>query len=179
MLDFSQNHFELFGLAVGFDMDSDRLAERYRDLQRVLHPDRFSQAGAAERRLSMQRSMQVNEAFETLRDPLARTLYLLSLKGLTVDTATSRDNDFLMDQMTLREALVEAQGQPDAMVAVAAVGGDVRYRLDSLLGQLTHCFNNGDEKALEEARSLACKLQFLTQFRLAVDQAEAALEEDI
>ena len=67
MLDFSRNHFELFGLPVGFDMDRDLLAERYLALQAAVHPDRFASAPDQERRLSMQASTRVNEAFQTLK----------------------------------------------------------------------------------------------------------------
>ncbi|MEI6414216.1 MAG: Fe-S protein assembly co-chaperone HscB, partial [Pseudomonadota bacterium] len=169
-----QNHFELFGLPVGFDIDTQRLAERYRDLQRVLHPDRFSQASGTERRLSMQATMRVNEAFETLRDPLARALYLLSLKGLATEPAPPQDSDFLMDQMILREALAEARANTRAL---AVVRRDLQQQLTTLTRQLASCFENSGETALTEARTLVCKLQFLTKFRQDVDQAEAALEE--
>ncbi|HXK57292.1 MAG TPA: hypothetical protein PLZ16_11665 [Gammaproteobacteria bacterium] len=54
MLDFSKNYFELFGLPVGYIIDKVQLAERYRELQRVVHPDRFANASEQEKRLSMQ-----------------------------------------------------------------------------------------------------------------------------
>ncbi|HKJ76321.1 MAG TPA: Fe-S protein assembly co-chaperone HscB, partial [Gammaproteobacteria bacterium] len=73
--DFSQNYFELFGLPEGFEVDSETLSLRYRDLQRALHPDRFAGASDRERRLSVQQTARVNEAYRTLKDPLARARY--------------------------------------------------------------------------------------------------------
>ncbi len=72
MLDFSKNYFELFGLPVGFIVDTDALAENYRELQRVIHPDRYANASEQERRLSVQGASRINEAFETLKDPIGR-----------------------------------------------------------------------------------------------------------
>ena len=77
--DLSKDYFELFGLPVAFDIDSNDLAVRYRQLQRQFHPDRFASAPAAERRLSVQMTAQINAAFQTLKDPVARARYLLGL----------------------------------------------------------------------------------------------------
>ena len=81
-MDLTQNHFELFGLPVAFDIDSQQLAERYRELQRTLHPDRYASASAQEQRLAVQYSGLVNEAYSTLNRPLSRALYLLGLAGV-------------------------------------------------------------------------------------------------
>ncbi|MCA1804508.1 MAG: hypothetical protein LC646_03980 [Xanthomonadaceae bacterium] len=52
----SSNHFELFGLSPAFELDRARLDERYRELQRQVHPDRFASAGDQARRISMQQA---------------------------------------------------------------------------------------------------------------------------
>ena len=78
----TQNFFELFDIPVAFQIDSGLVAERYRKLQQALHPDRFANASDSERRLSVQRTAQVNEAFQTLKSPLLRARYLLQLKGI-------------------------------------------------------------------------------------------------
>jgi molecular chaperone HscA len=103
--DLSHNHFELFGLKAGFEVDGETLALRYRDLQKETHPDRFANASEQERRLSVQLAAQINEAFRVLKSPLARARYLLELKGVVIDdTDTRMDPAFLMEQMELREA---------------------------------------------------------------------------
>jgi len=109
-LDLQQDFFTLFNLPRQFQLDSIALDQRYRELQAQVHPDKFSHLSDAEKRLSMQWATQVNEAYQTLRDPLKRGRYLLKLSG--VDTQeehnTSMPVDFLMQQMAWREALQDA-----------------------------------------------------------------------
>ena len=81
-VDLSSSYFVLFGLPVSFDVDRKTLAERYRELQRTVHPDRFANAADSERRLSVQMAARVNEGFQTLKDPLARGRYMLELQGV-------------------------------------------------------------------------------------------------
>jgi len=101
------NHFELFDLPITYDLDLADLTQRYRELQRVVHPDNFANASERDRRLSMQQSTQLNEAFQTLKDPLWRGRYLLQLQGLDPNTvtATAMNQQFLLEQMELREEL--------------------------------------------------------------------------
>src|SRR5512141_1081809 len=104
-----KNHFELFELPVTFDIDTDELAVRYRELQRRVHPDKYANASDQERRLSMQMTTMINEAFQTLKDPVWRGRYLLSLRGISLDDEidTAMDPAFLTEQMELREELEE------------------------------------------------------------------------
>ncbi|OAD23046.1 co-chaperone HscB, partial [Candidatus Thiomargarita nelsonii] len=98
------NHFEIFELPVSFDINKDTLAQRYRDLQRAVHPDKYANAPDRERRLAMQKTVQINEAFQTLKNPLTRAGYLLQLQGIDQNDGIM-DGEFLMTQMDLREEL--------------------------------------------------------------------------
>ena len=53
MIDFSRNHFQLFGLSTRYRVDLDALDVAYRKLQTEVHPDRFASAGDAERRIAL------------------------------------------------------------------------------------------------------------------------------
>ena len=57
------------------------LEQRYRALSRQFHPDYFYNASAAERRQSLERSSYLNDAYRTLKNPVARVEYLLKLEG--------------------------------------------------------------------------------------------------
>ena len=72
MIDFTRNHFELFGLPLRFRIDAPALQRAYRDLQRDVHPDRYAGGSDHEKRLALQASARVNEAYRTLKDPVAR-----------------------------------------------------------------------------------------------------------
>lgn len=57
------------------------LEQRYRALSRQFHPDYFYNASAAERRVSLERSSYLNDAYRTLKNPVARIEYLLKLEN--------------------------------------------------------------------------------------------------
>jgi molecular chaperone HscB len=118
MLDFSRDHFTLFGLPVSYALDSARLDQAYRDIQAEIHPDKFAQAGEAEQRLSMQWTTKVNEAYQTLRKPFERADYLLRLRGIHAMDAsnTSMPMDFLVQHMAWSEELAEARADQDVAV---------------------------------------------------------------
>ena len=124
MLDLSKNFFELFGLPVSYTIDDTALRERYRELQRTVHPDRYANASQQEQRVAMQGSTFINDAFETLKDPLKRAQYMLRLLGVDVDSdnETTKDTAFLMEQLELREALSEIGIQGITVTEVKGFG---------------------------------------------------------
>lgn len=176
MLDFSRNHFELFGLPVGYALDPELLAERFRALQSAVHPDRFASASDQERRLSMQASTRVNEAFQTLKDPLKRALYLLTLHPDPGPQAIAQDTAFLMEQMELRETLADAKGARDPQAAVAGVLDHI-VRAERAIGtELTGLFSDPSPDDLAAARAAVHKLQFLDKCRRDAEALEADLD---
>jgi molecular chaperone HscB len=178
VLDFSQDYFALFGLPVGFSLDRERLAEAYRALQGVVHPDRFVAGSDQERRLSMQASTRVNEAFQTLKDPLSRARYLLTLHTgeLGTDNETTRDVGFLMEQMALRETLAEARGQSDPLAVIGAVLNQIQSQDHAIHAELTGLFADPTEDRLAAAREAVRKLQFLDKCRRDAEAQEADLD---
>lgn len=115
------NYFELFSLLPSYDVDTALLADRYRELQRAVHPDKFANASEQDKRLSVQRTAQINDAFQTLKNPIQRAEHLLALKGveLSHESTTLKDTQFLMQQMEWREALedIADSNAPDDDIA--------------------------------------------------------------
>ncbi len=107
VLDFQQNFFQLFSLPQHFRLDSAQLEQQFHALQTRVHPDKFAHLSEAERRIAMQWSTRVNEAYQTLRSPVRRGRYLLSLHGVDTqeETNTAMPGDFLLQQMEWREAI--------------------------------------------------------------------------
>ena len=103
------DYFTLFGLPASYTLSLEQLAVRYQDLQRQYHPDKFASAPAAEQLAAVQYSATINQAWQTLRHPLTRAEYLLSLHDfdLASEQHTVRDTAFLMEQLELREELDE------------------------------------------------------------------------
>lgn len=176
-MDFSQSYFELFGLNEGFDVDLKALSSRYQALQKALHPDRFVNATERERRISLQQAAQVNAAFQTLKDPLARARYLLGLKGRAVDDekATIRDIEFLEQQIELREELADIRDASDPLASLLDFMNQVEQTVKGCINTLRQNFAVADEAALQRCQMTVHQLQFLYRLR----QEAEALEEDL
>ena len=99
----------LFGLPARYQLDTQALSLRFQDLQRQYHPDKFASSSQAEQLAAVSQSATINQAWQTLRHPLMRAEYLLSLHGfdLASEQHTVRDTAFLMEQLELREELDE------------------------------------------------------------------------
>ena len=106
-----KNFFQLFNLPEQFKLDKQQLDSAYRALQTQVHPDRYATDSDGQRRLALQWSTLVNEAYTTLKQPLKRADYLCKLKGTDVEQISSAENstEFLMQQLNWRETLAEAQ----------------------------------------------------------------------
>ncbi len=115
------NDFELFDVPVQFAQDSAALDARWKELQREAHPDKFAAQGAAAQRLAMQWSVRINEAYQRLKHPLQRAIYLCDLHGapIAAESNTAMPADFLVQQMQWREALEEA-AELDSLEEIAA-----------------------------------------------------------
>ena len=97
----TQNYFELFNLPEKFQIDLEMLQENYRAIQKEIHPDRFATSSENEKVQSMIKSTQANDAYETLKSPIKRAKYILSLHK-SVEKITLPP-DFLMQQMEWEE----------------------------------------------------------------------------
>jgi molecular chaperone HscB len=75
------DYYHFFGLEPRFNLDPADLEDRFHRLSRQLHPDRFAQATPAEREQSLAASANLNDAYRTLRDPVARAEHFLKLQG--------------------------------------------------------------------------------------------------
>ena len=175
MMDFNADHFSLFGLQRSYRLDPLALDKRYREIQSEVHPDRFTQAGDSERRLSMQWATRVNEAYQTLKKPLPRAQYLLSLAGHAVDghSNTAMPPEFLMEQMEWREAVAEARMARD-VDELEQLHHRVKQRMNDRYEQLA-CSLDDEDYALAADR--VRRLMFLDKLLFEIDDAMAALDE--
>lgn len=181
MLDLSKNYFELFGMSVGYVIDIKKVRKRYRDLQRVVHPDRYVNATDYEQRLAIQGAAYINEAYDTIKDPLRRAQYLLLLHGLDFDpdTETTTDTGFLMEQLELREELSEIPLQADPLRAASAFMDRVSTMYNRLISSMAIDFEMPDEKQLQVAREKVRKMQFLKKLHTEAQTVEGRLEEEM
>ena len=146
--------FELFGLPKQFKQDRAQIDAQRRRLQAQVHPDRFTSEGASAQRLSMQWSVRVNEAFERLKNPLSRAAYLCELGGAPVAAHdnTAMPTNFLMQQISWREALDEANTISDLRALQTQIAATRAMHMESLERLLDA--ENDVHSAAKEVRAL-------------------------
>lgn len=105
------NSFDLFGLPRLYKIDLVELEQKWKTISAQVHPDRFVSASASEKRVAVEWSARVNEAYRVLKDPVKRAEYLCALAGFDRDerTQSTMNIDFLENQMAWREALEQAR----------------------------------------------------------------------
>jgi molecular chaperone HscB len=129
--------FTRLGFAPGFALDRAELDRRYFAAQRQLHPDRFATRSARERAISQSQAVSLNDAYETLKDPLARACALLKLAGVakTPDRDhTIDDPELLMEQMERRERLAEADAPEGASLIEKETAADIEHAVAAIDG---------------------------------------------
>ena len=165
--------FQLFDLPKQFELNRDALDHRWKALQRQVHPDQFAAQGAADKRLAMQWSVRVNEAYQRLKNPLKRAAYLCELHGMAVNAEdnTSMPHAFLMQQMQWRESLDEADDLP----AVEALLADITRAKEQAYARCTDCMDHLQDwlQAVQEVRAL----MFLERFEKDIHHRLERLED--
>ena len=127
------NYFTFFGLPRTLVVDRGDLEKKFRELSRQFHPDYYYNADSAERLASLERTSYLNDAYRTLRDPVKRIEYLLSLEGLPPvsqgggDAAPTVPPALLEEVFALNEELDEIRAAREA----GADAGELAARLDA------------------------------------------------
>lgn len=166
----TSDDFELFGVPKRFAQDIDALQQRWKTLQREVHPDRFASQGASAQRIAMQWSVRINEAWQRLRDPLKRAAYLCELHGAPVDAQgnTTMPPTFLLRQMEWHEQLDEARTPAD----VDTLARELAAEHALLLAQCAQLLDEAGDYASAAAQVRA--LMFVERLQASVDDKRDA-----
>ena len=186
MVDITKNYFELFQLPIACHVDQTLLSERYRELQKAVHPDRFAGADQRQQRLAIQYAAFVNEGFRTLKSSLQRSLYLLKLAGYEVELEknTVMDPTFLMDQMELREAISGVRDHNDPGTELERLVDQVEEGIEELHKTFETLWQQADaeasvrNQALKKAQDTVRKMQFMVKLASELERLEAELFDD-
>lgn len=151
--------FAVLGLPRRLEIAPEELEARFHERSRLLHPDRFARATPQERRLSLERTTRLNQAYRTLRDPWARAEHLLALLEPGAPAA-GVDPEFLEEQLAAREALATARSRGDGE-QVAAIAGAAREALRALERDVArHLAGAPEAAALGAARTIVARARF-------------------
>lgn len=153
-----KDYFELLNQPRSYAVDFVSLEETKTKLLARLHPDRFVNASALEKRIAQQMTVRVNEAYATLVDDLKRAQYLCALNGLDVNARKPMPAEFLMRQMQWHEALEVAQESNDQTVLEELKDKIYEVR-GELKAQLTLAFDQ--DKDLDIAYELTREFMFI------------------
>ena len=125
----NDDYFAVFGLPRKLWIGMDALEQKFLQLSWKLHPDNFVNAGEEERELSLKRSSELNDAYRTLSDPVARVEYLLGIENMRKEGEHKQHAppELLEEVFELNESL-------DELREAKSAGGDLaalKSRLES------------------------------------------------
>lgn len=167
----TQNYFQLFELEEQYKLDLDVLGEKYRELQSKNHPDRFASGDENDKLRAVQFTSLINQAYDTLKSPMKRAGYLLSLKGIDPEQVDQSDlgMDLLMEQMQLRESLDELPQDESALPELEELKKEVVEKMQARQQKFDDLLCGGN---IDEARKLFHEMQFLHKLIKEIDQGE-------
>lgn len=155
----SFDYFALFEMRKRLWIEMDGLEKKFLQLSWKLHPDNFVNATELERELSLKRSSELNDAYRTLRDPIARVEYLLGIEGAR------------------KEGEHKQQAPPELLEEV--------FELNESLDELREAKASGGELAALKSRLESAEKSFQeklgevdTQLQAAARDWDAALDGD-
>jgi len=179
----TQTHFELFELPASFELDLPDLNQRYRELQRAVHPDKFANSSDHERRLSVEKAAAINDAYQTLKSPQRRARYMLELQSVSFDDEKDMalDPAFLMEQIELRESLSELNQSADPLSSLNQIMTDIKKRISVVLEEISRQFASEqlDDEQKNTLKQLIHKMQFLNKLQQEAEYQEENLLNDI
>jgi molecular chaperone HscB len=114
------DYFAFFALPRKLKVDVAALEQAFYRKSRELHPDRYASAPAEKQQWSLEQSSLLNDAYRTLKQPLARTEYLLRLEGVQLADETTK----AQPPAELLEEVFELNMQLDEMRESRAAGQD-------------------------------------------------------
>src|SRR5215470_2117776 len=102
------DYFDVFGLPRILGINLAALEKTFHELSRKYHPDYFSTAAPAEKTQAVRMTALLNDAYRTLRQPVRRVEYLLSLYGFKSD-GSKVPQSLLMEVFAINEQLEEVK----------------------------------------------------------------------
>jgi molecular chaperone HscB len=196
------DYFTLFSLPPNLHLDLPALEKTFYAQSRKLHPDRFAAKPLAEQQAALAASSQLNDAYRTLRDPILRTEYLLSLQGIQLEeqsraatdlakaTGTAKKQvappDLLEEAFELNMALEEMKMDPDpnvradleaARTKFTSMLDETQQQLEALWTQWDTAVDTSNDAAKSAAtQSMVALLNRRSYIRNLVRDVNAALD---
>jgi molecular chaperone HscB len=163
--------FGVLGVERRYDLDLASVEQRYRELTRKLHPDRFARADPRARRASLARSVQLNEAWRALKDPVRRAEYLLGLLRAPDQEAEKETASpaLLAEILELRQELGEARLEGDD-AKVQQMASAMRARAEQSMSRVAALLSGASPPSAEAVTAAARELVAVRYYRRFLDE---------
>ncbi len=171
------NFFEYFDQPISFEIDLEVLHSAQLVLQGQLHPDRFVNASDQQKRLSVQKASMVNEAYETLKEPVKRAHYLLELAGIEKnDNQTTNDSSFLMEQISFREEMGECRTNAEPLDCINHVSAKLISRAKDFSQEFEQKYQSQEYLTAQET---ARKMMFVKKILDQLSDLQTEIEDEM
>jgi len=158
MDDSTATYFTIFSLPAKLVIDLPALEKNFYALSRRLHPDRFATKSAEEQDAALAESSRLNDAYRTLKDPIARTEYLLKLEGVEMEEQSKSATEAARATGTAKKQIVPADLLEEA------------FELNMQLEEMRAAKKMGDDDPQLRSDLLTAKASF--DAKMADTQAE-------
>lgn len=146
------DYFQILELPRRLVINPELLQKHYYELHRCLHPDLYQTGPQAARQASLRNTAALNRAYRSLRDPVDRGLYWLTLQGESLGADNKRvPPDLAAVVFEVQEELEELRAVRDRNGAVQALvdqiaetRGELLERQNDWLRQLEANFERWD-----------------------------------
>jgi molecular chaperone HscB len=139
-----KNFYDIFQMEENYIIDKKILEKKYKDIQMIIHPDKFAQLDKIKLDEAHNASSLVITAFNTLKDDYQRGNYLLELKGFESikESNTIHDKEFLIEFMEKQERIDDCESKEEIIIIKNEIHDDIYF----LTNKLTDLFNKKDYK---------------------------------
>ena len=193
------DYFSFFGLPRTLTIDAQDLERRFRELSRKFHPDYYYNATPTERLASLERSSYLNDAYRTLRNPVARIEHLLAIEGLppvkSEEGAAAKVPAALLEEVfalneeldEIREARESGQELPALRARLESARAPIERKreehqrqLDGLMGRWDALSPGGSERpaTLQALRERLLERNYINNLLATIDRERNALGGD-
>ena len=157
----SHNYFVLFNLPRHLYIETAALEKAFYAQSRKLHPDRFASRPVAEQEAALAASSRLNDAYRTLRDPIARTEYLLEIEGIQLEEQSRAATDAARATGTAKKQVAP----PDLL--------EEAFELNMQLEEMRMAKQMGDDDPQTRADLEAARTKFSAMLSESQQQLEA------
>jgi len=165
--------YQSLGVEPKLSLDPDDLKKRFYDQSRLWHPDRFSRSSAAQQQQALDMTALINDAFRTLRDPVARAEYFLKQNGM--ELSKEAPPELLEEVFDLNMALEELRGGDDSarpqLIDAQSRFESMRSQIDAALAESFANYDaSQDPKILDDIRAALNRRRYVSNLLREVEK---------